>query len=81
VQASSRSPPFAGLNLPPLGGDSTLGGALLTKTLSFYALTTGGTRGGPRLVGYDKATGQARGSADLAGIAIGTPLVRGPRSL
>ncbi len=67
-------PALRGLNLPPLGGDSTLSGPLLTKTLLFYALTTGGTGGGPRLVGYDKATGQERGSADLPGLAIGTPM-------
>ena len=39
-----------GLDLPPLGGDSTFSGPLLTKTALFYALTTGGTDGGPRLV-------------------------------
>lgn len=67
-------PALRGLNLPPLGGDSTFSGPLLTKTLLFYALTTGGTQGGPRLVGYDKGTGRERGSADLPGIAIGTPM-------
>ena len=63
-----------GLNLPPLGGDSTFSGPLLTKTLLVYALTTGGTSGGPRLVGYDKATGRELGSADLPAAAIGTPM-------
>lgn len=63
-----------GLDLPPLGGDSTFSGPLLTKTLLVYALTTGGTRGGPRLVAYDKATGKELGSADLPGAAIGTPM-------
>ena len=67
-------PALRGLNLPPLGGDSTFSGPLLTKTLLFYALTTGGTHGGPRLVGYDKATGRERGSVDLPGLAIGTPM-------
>ena len=51
-------PLLAPLNLPPLGGDSTFSGPLLTKTLLIYALTTGGTNGGPRLVAYDKASGQ-----------------------
>ncbi len=67
-------PALRGLSLPPLGGDSTLSGPLLTKTLLFYALTTGGTTGGPRLVGYDKETGHERGSVDLPGVAIGTPM-------
>lgn len=62
------------LNLPPLGGDSTFSGPLLTKTLLVYALTTGGSGGGPRLVAYDKATGRELASADLPGAAIGTPM-------
>ena len=37
-------PLLKALNLPPLGGDSTFSGPLLTKTLLIYALTTGGTR-------------------------------------
>jgi quinoprotein glucose dehydrogenase len=67
-------PALRGLDLPPLGGDSTFSGPLLTKTALFYALTTGGTRGGPRLVAYDKRTGRELGSADLPGAAIGTPM-------
>lgn len=63
-----------GLDLPPLGGDSTMSGPLLTKTALFYALTTGGSTGGPRLVAYDKASGRELGSADLPGLAIGTPM-------
>ena len=63
-----------GLKLPPLGGDSNFSGPLLTRTLLVYALTTGGTRGGPRLVAYDKATGKELGSTDLPGAAIGTPM-------
>ena len=63
-----------GLNLPPLGGDSTFSGPLLTRTLLIHALTTGGGSGGPRLVAYDKASGQELGSVDLPGAAIGTPM-------
>ena len=63
-----------GLTLPPLGGDITFSGPLLTRTVLIYALTTGGTGGGPRLVAYDKATGKELGSADLPGAAIGTPM-------
>jgi quinoprotein glucose dehydrogenase len=67
-------PALKSLNLPPLGGDVTLSGPLLTKTLLIYALTAGGTKGGPRLVAYDKATGKELASADLPGTAIGTPM-------
>ena len=67
-------PRLKGLNLPPLGGDSTLSGPLLTKTLLIYALTAGGTNNGPRLVAYDKATGKELASSDLPGAAIGTPM-------
>jgi quinoprotein glucose dehydrogenase len=67
-------PRLKGLALPPLGGDSTFSGPLLTKTLLIYALTAGGAQGGPRLVGYDKATGRELASVDLPGAAIGTPM-------
>jgi len=62
------------LKLPPVGGDITLAGPLLTRTLLIYPLTTGGTQGGPRLVAYDKATGAERASVDLPGPAAGTPM-------
>lgn len=67
-------PQLKGLKLPDLGGDSTLSGPLLTKTLLIYALTTGGSRGGPRLVAYDKATGKELASCDLPASAIGSPM-------
>jgi quinoprotein glucose dehydrogenase len=67
-------PRLKGLTLPPLGGDVTLSGPLLTKTLLIYALTTGGRSGGPRLVAYDKATGRELASVDLPGAALGTPM-------
>jgi quinoprotein glucose dehydrogenase len=69
-----RNPMLAGLNLPPLGGDSGAAGPLLTKTLLIFALTAGGTNDGPRLVAFDKATGEEVGSIDLPGGAIGTPM-------
>jgi quinoprotein glucose dehydrogenase len=62
------------LNLPPVGGDATRSGPLLTKTLLVYALTAGGTGDGPRLVAYDKAKGTELASIDLPGTAIGTPM-------
>ena len=68
------NPRLKPLNLPPVGGDITMSGPLLTKTLLIYALTTGGSTGGPRLVAYDKASGKELGSTDLPGAAIGTPM-------
>jgi quinoprotein glucose dehydrogenase len=67
-------PMLRALDLPPLGGDDSRSGPVLTKTLLVHALTAGGTDGGPRLVAYDKATGQPVGSVDLGGGAIGTPM-------
>jgi quinoprotein glucose dehydrogenase len=46
----------------------------VTKTLLIYALTTGGTTGGPRLVALDKRTGEGLASVDLPRGAIGTPM-------
>src|SRR5688500_5767912 len=53
-----NNPRLKGLDLPPLGGDSTFSGALLTKTLLIYALTAGGSRGGPVLVALHNANGK-----------------------
>jgi quinoprotein glucose dehydrogenase len=62
------------LDLPPLGGDVTFAGPLLTRSLLIYPLTSGGSRGGPRLVAYDKGSGKVLASVDLPGSAIGTPM-------
>ena len=62
------------LNLPPVGGDSSTSGPLLTKTLLISALTAGGDADGPRLVARDKATGREVASVTLPGAAIGTPM-------
>lgn len=62
------------LDLPPLGGDNSRSGPLVTKTLLVAALTAGGTTGGARLVAYDKATGEELASTDLPRGAIGTPM-------
>jgi quinoprotein glucose dehydrogenase len=67
-------PKLRDLKLPPVGGDSTTSGPLLTKTLLVSALTTGGRNDGPRLVARDKATGKEIASIDLPGTAIGTPM-------
>ena len=62
------------LNLPPLGGDHSGGGPLLTKTLLIQALTTGGTDHGPQLVAYDKASGETLAAVDLPGGGLGAPM-------
>ena len=67
-------PRLRDLNLPPLGGDGTRTGVVLTKTLVIYNLSAGGTDGGPRMVAYDKATGEELGSVDLPSGALGTPM-------
>ena len=64
-------PMLRDLDLPPLGGDASRSGPLLTKTLLIYALTAGGSDGGPRLVAYDKASGAEIASLDLPGGALG----------
>jgi quinoprotein glucose dehydrogenase len=69
-------PLLKNLTLPPLGGDSSLSGPLLTKTLLISALTSGGSRNqnGPRLVARDKTTGNEVASVDLPFGAIGAPM-------
>ena len=62
------------LDLPPLGGDHSRSGPLITQTLLIYALTTGGSDGGPRLLAVDKATGEELAWVDLPRGAIGTPM-------
>lgn len=69
-----NNPLLAPLDLPPLGGDASNAGPLLTRTLLIYPLLAGGTGGGPRLVAYDKATGTEVASLDLPGVPIGTPM-------
>ena len=67
-------PLLKGLDLPPVGGDTTMSGPLLTRTLLISALTRGGRNDGPRLVARDKATGREIASVDLPGAAVGTPM-------
>ena len=62
------------LDLPPLGGDDSRSGPVLTKTLLVHALTTGGANNGPQLVAYDKASGAVAASVDLPSGAGGTPM-------
>ena len=46
----------------------------MTPTLLNYALTTGGSTGGPQLLAVDKASGEQLASVDLPRGAIGTPM-------
>ena len=62
------------LDLPPLGGDGSRSGPLVTPTLLIYALTTGGSTGGPQLLAVNKASGEQLASVDLPRGAIGTPM-------
>ena len=73
-KAFRNHPMLKTLNLPPLGGDSSLSGPLLTKTLLISALSSGGTKDGPRLVARDKVTGKELAWVDLPGMAIGAPM-------
>ena len=67
-------PLLRNLDLPPLGGDGSRSGPLVTRTLLIYALTTGGAGGGPRLVAVDKSSGAELASVDLPRGAIGSPM-------
>ena len=73
-KAFRNHPMLKNLNLPPLGGDSSTSGPLLTKTLLVSALSSGGTNDGPRLVARDKATGKELAWVNLPSMAIGTPM-------
>ena len=67
-------PMLRDLDLPPLGGEASRSGPLLTRTLLIYGLTAGGTDGGPRLVAYDKTSGAQIASIDLPSGALGSPM-------
>ena len=69
-------PRLRALNLPPVGGDGSRNGPVLTKTLLVSALTAGGVSNedGPRLVARNKQTGEIVGSIDLPAGSISTPM-------
>ena len=67
-------PMLRDLDLPSLGGDGSRSGPLVTPTMLIYALTTGGTAGGPRLIAVDKSNGEELASVDIPRGAIGTPM-------
>src|SRR5262249_24928081 len=68
-------PMLKGLNLPPLGGDSSTSGPLLTKTLLISALTAGGPQHGPPPPAPPKGTREKDAARELPGAAHG-PLTK-----
>ena len=71
-----NNPVLKGVNLPALGGQSGLGGVLVTKTLLIYGLTGSGAPGEAPgwLVAYDKQTGATLAQVPLPGVPLGTPM-------
>ena len=69
-----KHPALAGLDLPPLGGQMTTSGPLVTKTLVMLGLGPAGSTDSAQLVAYDKATGVPLGQVALPARPLGTPM-------
>jgi hypothetical protein len=71
-----NNPVLKGVTLPALGGQSGLGGVLVTKTLLIYGLTGSGAPGEAPgwLMAYDKKTGAVLAQVPLPGVPLGTPM-------
>ena len=67
-------PALAGLDLPPLGGQHTTSGPLVTSTLLVHGLGPAGRDDSAWLVAYDKATGAVLGRVALPARPLGTPM-------
>ena len=69
-------PALKGLELPPLGGQGSPGGPLVTKTVLVYGLipSVGGSETGAKLVAYDKVSGDTLGEVALPASPLGTPM-------
>ena len=67
-------PALAGLDLPPLGGQHTTSGPLVTRTLLVHGLGPAGPGDSSWLVAYDKATGAVFGRVGLPARPLGTPM-------
>ncbi|MEE2637487.1 MAG: PQQ-binding-like beta-propeller repeat protein [Acidobacteriota bacterium] len=65
---------LAGLDLPPLGGQMTTSGPLVTKTLVMLGLGPAGSEDSSWLTAYDKATGDILGQVPLPSRPLGTPM-------
>jgi quinoprotein glucose dehydrogenase len=69
-------PALKGVELPPLGGQGSPGGPLITKTILVYGLipTVVGSETGAKLVAYDKQSGSTLGEVALPASPLGTPM-------
>jgi quinoprotein glucose dehydrogenase len=67
-------PALAGLDLPPLGGQATTSGPLITRTVVMLGLGPAGPNDSAWLVAYDKATGDVVGRVALPARPLGTPM-------
>ena len=69
-------PALKGLELPPIGGQGSPGGPLITKTLLVYGLipAVGGSETGAKLVAYDKRSGSTLAEVALPASPLGTPM-------
>ena len=67
-------PALAGLDLPPLGGQMTTSGPLVTKTLVALGLGPAGEDDTSWLIAYDKTTGDVMGQVALPSRPLGTPM-------
>jgi len=69
-------PALKSVELPPLGGQGSQGGPLITKTLLVYGLipTSALADTGAKLVAYDKRSGSTLGEVALPANPLGTPM-------
>ena len=67
-------PALARLDLPPLGGQATTSGPLITRTVVMLGLGPAGSDDSAWLMAYDKATGEVVGRVALPARPLGTPM-------
>ena len=67
-------PALADLELPPLGGQMTTSGPLVTKNFVVLGLGPAGVEDSSSLVAYDKATGDVLSQVSLPARPLGTPM-------
>jgi quinoprotein glucose dehydrogenase len=69
-------PALKGIELPPLGGQGSPGGPLITKTVLVYGLvpSVGGSETNAKLVAYDKSNGAILAEVTLPASPLGTPM-------
>src|SRR5205823_1536890 len=69
-------PALSSVVLPPLGGQGSPGGPLVTKTVLVYGLIppVAGSETGAKLVAYDKIRGDTHSEVALPSSHLGTPM-------